>query len=463
MPKALERIWIGLDWGTHSSKWWYEAAEEPGKLLPPTKAQAVIDSTIHRSGQKLSLVKEREIPKSECQDPRLKRRLLDDPLGADYWGAIREGIGISLGEAATLSLGVLLGDVVRDLASRDYVIVPDKTAVEIRYSLPNWISSEPTHQASRKRMFQTATILSLMVAEREFERLPGVGKEIGIEEWRTLVKAIRESPTCQKLFEKGPNDFGSLIGGPFSIPDRPSVSWRMVVESTAAGFPQLQHFLMPAEDARKTEDHWVKLLVVDVGAGSTDAGYFISSRKADGRLLLNYLKPASTLDYAGEQLTEMLKRFYLRRKNREITIQEAETIKLNAPDEWKDEQFVVDWREQIAEHVGEYMRHVPDELRLPEPSIPGLKIVMTGGSGLVEGLDRAVWNAVAEALARRDIPHNVANRTEITELTLDWPEDRFDRARRAVSIGAANSNFAQLEYVEGFGKATLIKTSVQRW
>jgi len=220
---------------------------------------------------------------------------------------------------------------------------------------------------------------------------------------------------------------------------------------------------MPPEDARKTEDHWVKLLVVDVGAGSTDAGYFISSRKADGKLLLNYLKPASALDYAGEQLTEMLKRFYLRKKNREMTIQEAETIKLNAPDEWKDEQFVVDWREQIAEHVGEYMRHVPDELRLGEPLIPGLKIVMTGGSGLVEGLDRAVWNAVAAALARREIPHNVANRTEITELTLDWPEDRFDRARRAVSIGAANSSFAQLGYVEGFGKATLIKTSVQRW
>ena len=463
MPKALSRISIGLDWGTHSSKWWYEAEEEIGKLLPATKAPAVIDSTIHRSGAKLSLGREREIRKSECADSRLKRRLLDDPLGADYWGAIREGIGISLGEAATLSLGVLLGDVACDLRSRDYAIVPGETAVEIRYSLPNWIGEQPAHHASRKRMFQTAALLSVLVAERGVEVLPSVGKEIGIEEWRTLIRETRQSSGCLQIFEKAPQDFASMIGASFFIPDRPSVSWRMVVESTAAGFPQLQHFLIPPEDARKTEDHWVKLLVVDVGAGSTDAGYFISSRRSNGNLLLNYLKPAATLDYAGEQLTEMLKKFYLRKKNRELTIQEAETIKLNAPDEWKDEQFVASWREQIADHVGEYMRHVPDELRLGEPRIPGLKIVITGGSGLVEGLDRAVWNSVVEALARRDIPHNVANRSEITELSLDWPEDRFDRARRAVSIGAANGNLAQLGYVEGFAKATLVKTSVERW
>jgi hypothetical protein len=462
MPEALKRVWIGLDWGTHSSKWWYEAEEEGGKLLPAIKAPAVIDSTIHRSGQKLSLARERELLKSECQDARLKRRLLDDPLGADYWGAIREGIGISLGEAATLSLGVLLGDVVRDIGSKNYAILSGKTAIEIRYSLPNWISEEPSHQASRKRMFETAAILSLLVADRGVEVLPGVGKEIGIEDWRALIRHIRQSPACSQIFENAPHDFASMIGGPFGIPDRP-ISWRMVVESTAAGFPQLQHFLIPPEAARKTEDHWVKLLVVDVGAGSTDAGYFISSRKSDGKLLLNYLKPAATFDYAGEQLTEMLKKFYLRKKNREMTTQEAETIKLSAPDEWKDEPFVSAWRDQIADTVGEYMRHVPDELRLGEPRIPGLKIVMTGGSGLVEGLDRAIWNSVAEALARRDVPHNVANRTEITELSLDWPEDRFDRARRAVSIGAANRELAQLGYVAGLAKATLIKTSVERW
>src|SRR5258708_2125237 len=142
MPKALEKIWIGLDWGTHSSKWWYEAEEEPGKLLPTTKAPAVIDSTIHRSGQKLSLIRERTRVKSDCQDSRLKRLLLSDPQGADYWDAVREGIGISLGDAATLSLGTLLGDVVRDLGSRNDAISPDKTTVEIRYSLPNWISPD---------------------------------------------------------------------------------------------------------------------------------------------------------------------------------------------------------------------------------------------------------------------------------------------------------------------------------
>jgi hypothetical protein len=162
------------------------------------------------------------------------------------------------------------------------------------------------------------------------------------------------------------------------------------------------------------------------------AGYFISSREADGRLILNYLKPAATLDYAGQQLTEMLKKYYLQKRGRDMTLQEAETLKLNAPEEWKNQTFANSWRDRIAEYVGEYMFRVEDERRLGEPAIPGLKIVMTGGSGLVEGLDRAVRNSVVDALAQRGIPGNVCNRTEITELQLKYPADRFDRARRAV-------------------------------
>src|SRR5260370_14643603 len=127
-----------------------------------------------------------------------------------------------------------------------------------------------------------------------------------------------------------------LVEREFVSPANGGISWRLAPESSAAGFPQLLRLLMPVEEAKKTQDHWVKLLVIDIGAGSTDAGYFISSRTFSGDLLLQYLRPAVTLDYAGERLTEMLKEHYLRYKNREITIQEAETIKLIAPDEWKD-------------------------------------------------------------------------------------------------------------------------------
>jgi hypothetical protein len=268
--------------------------------------------------------------------------------------------------------------------------------------------------------------------DQGFNDLPHVGDEVKIEDWHERLFKVRQSDTCMDLFARSPQDFKSLVETGFFSRGKPGLKWRIAAESSAAGFPQLEQLLMPPQDARKPEDHWVKLLVVDVGAGSTDAGYFISSRKADGRLILNYLKPAATLDYAGEQLTEMLKKYYLQKRGRDMTLQEAETLKLNAPEEWKNQTFANSWRDRIAEYVGEYMFRVEDERRLGEPAIPGLKIVMTGGSGLVEGLDRAVRNSVVDALAQRGIPGNVCNRTEITELQLKYPADRFDRARRAV-------------------------------
>lgn len=67
---------------------------------------------------------------------------------------------------------------------------------------------------------------------------------------------------------------------------------------------------------------------------------------------------------------------------------------------------------------------------------------------LVEDLGQAIREKVVEALMRRGVPGNVANRTEILELTLDWPEDRIDRARRAVSIGTGSGSLAELKYRE---------------
>src|SRR5260370_37057139 len=274
MTKSLEKVWIGLDWGTHSSKWWYTAEEKPGKFFESTKTETVIDSTIHKTGRKLRLEREKSRVKSDCQDARLKRFLLNDPQGANYWEAAREGIEISLAEAASLSLAVLLGDVIASLAERNYSIVQGKTNVEIRFSLPNWISADATHQIARKRMFQTAAIVSLMIAEQDLNTIPCVAIEVGTEEWRKRIGEIRESTRCKNLFEQTPRDFRSMVETQFSIPDHASVSWRLAVESSAAGFPQLRHLLVPIEHAQKTQDHWVKLLVVDVGAGSTDAGYF---------------------------------------------------------------------------------------------------------------------------------------------------------------------------------------------
>ena len=462
MAKPLKEVCIGLDWGTHSSKWWFAAIEDSGRLLSPKTPGAVLDSTIYRTGETLKLVRERTVSDSEIQDPRVKRFLLQDPQGASFWDAPREGIGISLGDAATLSLSVLLGDAVSRLKKQELQIGRE-TKVSIVYSLPNWIGSDPKHQAARRRMFQTTVVLAGVLGRLGFDRLPGVNEKVNLQEWANSLREIRAAEHSRQQFQRAPQDFATLVEHEFVSPTSEGLSWRLAPESSAAGFPQLLRLLMPVEEAKKTQDHWVKLLVVDVGAGSTDAGYFISSRRATGTLLLNYLKPAPTQDYAGEQLTEMLKSFYFHKKHREITTQEAETIKLSAPGEWVNEKFAKTWRTEIAEHVGDYMLHVPDELRLGQPVIPGLKIVMTGGSGLVDGLAKAIRDAVIEALLNRGIAGNVANRTEVSELLLDWPEDRVDRARRAVSVGAGDSTFGQLRYREGLEAAAPGPGRLERW
>jgi hypothetical protein len=160
----------------------------------------------------------------------------------------------------------------------------------------------------------------------------------------------------------------------------------------------------------------------------------------------------------------MLRDFYIREKGREITIQEAETIKLDAPDQWIRAPFVAEWRNRIARSIADYIYHVPDQLRLGEPAIPGLKIVLTGGSGLVQGLDDAIREEVMGALGRRrGVPGNVAARTEVVPFTPDRHQLTIDRARRAVSIGAGQHNFAELRYREEFAKAAGPPGSIERW
>lgn len=234
------------------------------------------------------------------------------------------------------------------------------------------------------------------------------------------------------------------------------MKWRLAAESCAAGFPKLERLLVDPEEAKKTEDHWVKLLVVDVGAGSTDVGYLVSSRNRDGQLYFNYLTPAPTLNWAGEKLTEMVRDYY-RNRGRAIGPEEAEILKVNAPDEWKNEEFVKQWSKRIACHAADYIVSVPDTARLPEPSIPGLRIVLTGGSGVIRdlGLDAEVERAVKQALLNRrsDVPTSVVGRTKSVDLNLDWPSDPIDQGRRAVSIGAGKKTFGDMRYREKWEKA----------
>jgi len=332
MSANVRRLCVGIDWGTHSSKWWYVAQTSTGKRIEPSQLPSVIDSTIYRTASNLTIHRERARKRPEVADARLKRLLLKDPQGASYWEATREGIGISLGEAATLTIGCMFGDMFQSL--KEATLRIDSTAeIEVRFSLPNWIGNDSEHAAARRRMYQTSVVSVALVKSLGQGKLPILGTKINISEWREMIKALRHDAEVCKLLENNPSDFGNMVEDEYSLG---TFKWRLAAESSAAGFIPLGHLLADVPKGAKSQKHWVKLLVIDVGAGSTDAGYFISSRRLDdGELLLNYLPPARTFDYAGEQLTEMLQDFYVREHNRDLSIEEAEIMKVSAPERWQ--------------------------------------------------------------------------------------------------------------------------------
>ena len=457
---SVRRLWMGIDWGTHSSKWWYTVETGSGKIIQPSKLPGVVDSTIYRLGDDLIVGRERARIRRDLADPRLKRLLLKDPQGASYWDASREGIGISLGEAATLTVGCILGDVAAYLADESLELTPS-TEINLRFSLPNWIDVDSEHVAARKRMYQTTVVCVGLIKSLGWKRLPAIGSKVSLLEWREIVNQVRKMPDVSELLKKGPGSFAEMVETEYSMNGS---SWRLAAESSAAGYMVLEQLLRNVPRNASTQKHWLKVLVVDVGAGSTDTGYLVSSRTVvESELLMNYLPPARTLDYAGEQLTEMLRDFYLREHNRNLSIEEAETMKLTAPDKWNGQQFVKDWRERIAKSVADYVFHVPDEARLGESAIDGLKIVLTGGSGLVPALDDAVKAAVIDALGRRGVPGNIASRTDVVKVRQRAITDPVDAARRAVSTGAAQSDFALLAYREKLTKGTRKVTALKGW
>ena len=93
------------------------------------------------------------------------------------------------------------------------------------------------------------------------------------------------------------------------------IRWELVFESCAAGFPYLlQHDWDTFEDTLRkfpASRRLRKVLVVDVGAGSSDAGYLVRTvrpRDSQGimRPLLIRLPAADTLERAGRWLTDRI-------------------------------------------------------------------------------------------------------------------------------------------------------------
>jgi hypothetical protein len=428
-------MWLGIDWGTHSSKWFCN--------LPSASRLAgrIHSSVLERKDNSLCFSPGRN-EQGTRKISSLKGKLILDPLGQSFWDAERPDTGTSLGAATVFSLAALLNDATKEVVKKEGAKDSLATSVEIAFALPNWVNDDDEEARAPFKHFHQAVMVALTLWQNSPQSsLPSPGLSYEITQLEGAVKSAMMTLRTNSDFNPSPPL------GPSQLMQRRfelgNVGWRYIGESCAAGLPYLRSTRIKEEPGLPGLR---KLLVVDIGAGSTDVGYMIKTiagekAREPGKELLNYLPQAGTLKVAGNVLTERL-RAYRHQQGQMITRDEAESEKLSGSG-WYKLPFVQSWAREIATHVQTYIQSVPDKTRLSTQ--PGLQIILTGGSSLVTGLKEQVLENVSEVL-----PSNVSGATRLTSaLMLDIEfEDEVTTARRAVSIGAADRDIPALKYLE---------------
>jgi hypothetical protein len=204
-----------------------------------------------------------------------------------------------------------------------------------------------------------------------------------------------------------------------------------------------------------------KLLVVDVGAGSTDIGYMLRVRSiTTSKENLYFFHPASSFNVAGNELTDEMVRYYAAR-GEPLTYSRAEARKLQST-KWATLPFVDIWKKRISEHVREYVSGIPDFRWLPAPV--SLNVVLTGGSGLVPGLSEAVKKAVFDSLQARAVQSATLDRIvvrgdHLPHLSLG---NEAEYARRAVCLGAADRDKPGFKHMDKMDPPIEVRVATPR-
>lgn len=307
----------------------------------------------------------------------------------------------------------------------------DPPHLEIRFSLPNWIDIEEG-AVGRATYEQAARVACYIFAhDRErWSRDPSPTRD----EWHTQVVAALDTLRISddNEIDQDPHGFRSMLRRESDVDGQ--IRFRFVAESSAAGLTGL------IRSGREDPRGILKVLVVDVGAGSTDIGYLLKTDQA-----LCQLPPANTCQVAGEDLSRRILEIY-RSQGRRISFDEAELIKIGGIEtEWLKHPTVKDWIQRVADHVREYVTVLTDKRWLPFE--PGLGLLVTGGSGAVAGLSNAILEAATEGLGAQRIATSVIRATKLLVLPLDGAAAR-DVNRLAVALGASSDELPRLGFFE---------------
>ena len=431
---ANKVAYLGIDWGTHSAKWAGRFVGDGGVVSD----MPLYSSDLARTGDSLTFSPDLATLDEDSLIRSVKGRLIQDPLGQDFWCSDRLDTGTSLGEAVAFSLCCLLSDAVSRIEGN---VGP--CPIDIGFSFPNWLV-DPTKaaKAAVEHFLQAVKVTVNLLGHVPSDELPQPRKNFPIIRWKDLVgQALARSREEDGDGKTLSIDNMTQLG--FSLPTY-EASWSFLVESGAAGLPYLR--AMNIETVPGASG-LAKLLVVDVGAGSTDVGYMlrVQNRRTEQQNFY-YFRPASSFPEAGDVLTQELVKHYSAR-GEPITYREAEGRKL-LDTSWADLQFVASWRRRICEHVREYVEGIPDKRWLPLP-VP-LNIVVTGGSGLVPGLGDAVKDAVVEALDRLHINQRTRSKVVLSRSHIPNLSFRTEAAyaQRAVCLGASDPEKPGFRYID---------------
>ncbi len=428
---------IGVDWGTHSSKWtrtWCPLdsvpQEGPFKILRSEVRLAADGERLHMSVD--------PPPHGTVCASEIKGQLIKNPQ-ASFWAGPQRHIRLTLGELVVFSLWSLLGEAYENMCQ---ILGEPPQGIDIRFSLPNWV--DIAEGAVGRACYEQAArgACYCFAQDRDaWARCPTPTHG----EWQHLVdSALRTlGISDESVIDAHPEGFRLMISREYTAAQ--NIKFRFVAESSAAGLAGLRRAAWTGEGTLR------KILVVDVGAGSTDIGYVLRStapRDIGGGEVLCQLPPANTCRTAGRDLSQEIREIY-RSQGREVSLDQAEAIKTGGQEsEWLSHPAVREWTRRIAEHARAYIRGIPDQRFFPEA--PGLMVLVTGGSGVVPGLRERILAAAVDALRERGTPEEVITATAPLTLALEGPGAR-DANRLAVALGAASEELPRLSYHERLG------------
>jgi hypothetical protein len=454
-PRSTQPVvWAGIDWGTHSSKWaFFRGQDHTAPVVGPIR-----NSNLLRQDNRLTFSPPSNLHLKTIHS--IKKRIISDPA-SPFWDGLRLDTQTTIGEAVAFSLVNLLKDLAAELTRRG-IQRGSETPWDIGFSLPNWVEQEDEVQRMALRHFHQAVMVALAIfAHNELGKLPNPGEPFSIDQWRSLVAVFVEDFESSHSAGWGDGEQGisaetlarkdTYHVGPFRC--------SYIVESCAAGLPYLKAMGDPREDDTPKIR---KLLVVDVGAGSTDIGYMLRTiSPVDRQWVMNYFTPGNTHGLAGDDLTERIQRGLWDAGRRDVNFEEAQTEKeRGVGGDWP---ATLDWIRGIARHGADYIRVIDDTVRLPYD--PPLEIILTGGSGpSIPNLAQEIRRQVVEALQARGFGQ-IAGRTDVASVVL--PEyglsDAIAYARQIVSLGAADPEKPRLSHLQRLTRAEPGKIRVVTW